>query len=189
MLASFLVLRSLTLARLREKPSIGNSKAQNQKQSGILTEFRSVWTMHSLQMASLILMRRRYSHIPLSLLYSSLNKLFLLVLLAIWRPAAVATSAASEPLSPQYNASFMVSNPILLSALELLDDDKLNREWVLRNILGGMAAGFGLRSAYRYLFADLVTEITFSCTRLSPDLHDDNHLDWLGCQNRARYSR
>lgn len=33
----------------------------------------------------------------------------------------------------------------MVGALEILDDDKLDREWVVRNILGGMAAGFGLR--------------------------------------------
>lgn len=27
----------------------------------------------------------------------------------------------------------------------LLDDDKLDRNWIIRNILGGMSAGFGLR--------------------------------------------
>lgn len=31
------------------------------------------------------------------------------------------------------------------SALEILDDDTLDREWVVRNVLGGMAAGFELR--------------------------------------------
>lgn len=30
----------------------------------------------------------------------------------------------------------------------MLDEDKLDREWVVRNILGGMAAGFGLRGEY-----------------------------------------
>ncbi|EJD02989.1 uncharacterized protein FOMMEDRAFT_156347 [Fomitiporia mediterranea MF3/22] len=29
--------------------------------------------------------------------------------------------------------------------LEILDDDKLDREWVVRNVLDGMAAGFGLQ--------------------------------------------
>lgn len=33
----------------------------------------------------------------------------------------------------------------MLSALEIWDEDKLDREWVVRNVLGGMAAGFGLR--------------------------------------------
>lgn len=37
------------------------------------------------------------------------------------------------------------SHPFLVNAVEALDEDKLDREWVIRNILGGMAAGFGLR--------------------------------------------
>lgn len=27
----------------------------------------------------------------------------------------------------------------------MLDDEKLDREWIVRNVLGGMSAGFGLR--------------------------------------------
>lgn len=34
---------------------------------------------------------------------------------------------------------------MVIGALEILDDDKLDREWIVRNVLGGMAAGFGLR--------------------------------------------
>ena len=41
-------------------------------------------------------------------------------------------------------------NWLLHSALGLLDEDKLDSEWVVRNLLGGMAAGFGLRGLYRY---------------------------------------
>jgi lambda repressor-like predicted transcriptional regulator len=35
----------------------------------------------------------------------------------------------------------------------ILDDDIFDREWVVRNVLGGMAAGFGLRGPHapRYL--------------------------------------
>ncbi|KAJ7760635.1 Arv1-like family-domain-containing protein [Mycena maculata] len=58
----------------------------------------------------------RFSLIPLTLFYSSLTKLFLLFLLTIWRP------------SPSSSA--------------FLD---LDREWVMRNMLGGMSATFGLR--------------------------------------------
>ncbi|KAJ7284402.1 Arv1-like family-domain-containing protein [Mycena rebaudengoi] len=65
----------------------------------------------------------RFSLIPLTLLYSSLTKLFLLFLLTIWRPA-------SAPLRP---------NPYAF------DDDVMDREWIVRNVLGGMSAGFGLR--------------------------------------------
>jgi lipid intermediate transporter len=35
--------------------------------------------------------------------------------------------------------------------LETLDDDKLDREWIVRNILGGMSAGFGLRGKFSLL--------------------------------------
>jgi hypothetical protein len=34
---------------------------------------------------------------------------------------------------------------MIIKALEIFDDDKLDKEWVVRNVLGGMAAGFGLR--------------------------------------------
>lgn len=99
---------------------------------------------------------RRYSHIPLTLLYSSLTKLFLLFCLSVWRPDATRHGSASEgsggdgssggwsrpPLHPNATA---FSHPLVVRALELLDEDKLDREWVVRNVLGGMAAGFGLR--------------------------------------------
>ena len=39
----------------------------------------------------------------------------------------------------------ILAHPIINSALEILDDDKLDKEWVIRNLLGEMAAGFGLR--------------------------------------------
>ncbi|KAI0787744.1 Arv1-domain-containing protein [Fomes fomentarius] len=98
----------------------------------------------------------RYSHIPLTLLYSSLTKLFLLFCLSVWRPDAARHGSASEggrgdgssggwsrpPLHPNATA---FSHPLVVRALELLDEDKLDREWVVRNVLGGMAAGFGLR--------------------------------------------
>ncbi|KAI0714284.1 Arv1-domain-containing protein [Cerioporus squamosus] len=83
----------------------------------------------------------RFSHIPLTLLYSSLTKLFLLFCLSIWRPDG-AKSRAPSGLHP--NAT-VFTHPLILAALELLDEDKLDREWVVRNVLGGMAAGFGLR--------------------------------------------
>lgn len=91
----------------------------------------------------------RYSHIPLTLFYSSLTKLFLLFLLTIWRPVAQTTPSATRPLAPQYNASHIFTNPIILGAMEILDEDKLDREWVVRNVLGGMAAGFGLRGTHK----------------------------------------
>ncbi|KAJ7503544.1 Arv1-domain-containing protein [Mycena galericulata] len=65
----------------------------------------------------------RFSLIPLTLFYSSLTKLFLLFLLTIWRPS----TSSGSPAAPY---------------LPLGDMD---REWIVRNVLGGMSAGFGLR--------------------------------------------
>ncbi|KAF8589895.1 Arv1-domain-containing protein [Ramaria rubella] len=78
----------------------------------------------------------RASHVPLTLLYSSVTKLFLLLMLSIWRPENTVSTPTSWTI---YSSSF------LNTALELLDEDKLDRQWVVRNVLGGMAAGFGLR--------------------------------------------
>lgn len=82
----------------------------------------------------------RTSLIPLSVLYSSFTKYFLLFLLTIWRPSA--SKIGGEPYrygGPPYE------NSLVVRALEVWDEDKLDREWVVRNVLGGMAAGFGLR--------------------------------------------
>ncbi|EKM57803.1 uncharacterized protein PHACADRAFT_158843 [Phanerochaete carnosa HHB-10118-sp] len=114
-LASFIVLHALDWLR-----SHGDAQAP----SGLRTQFRC-------------------SHIPLTILYSSLNKFFLLFLLTIWRPNSQSSSADS--LQSQYNATNLLSHPMLRGALEMLDDDKLDREWIIRNVLGGMATGFGLR--------------------------------------------
>ena len=92
----------------------------------------------------------RFSHIPLTLLYSSLTKLFLLFCLSIWRPDTAAKpqpagGGAHAPLAPLHPNATAFSHPLVARALALLDEDRLDREWVVRNVLGGMAAGFGLR--------------------------------------------
>ncbi|KAI1797183.1 Arv1-domain-containing protein [Ganoderma leucocontextum] len=87
----------------------------------------------------------RFSHIPLTLFYSSLTKLFLLFCLSIWRPDAAATHRA--PLAPLHPSATAFPHALVVRALGLLDEDTLDREWVVRNVLGGMAAGFGLRVA------------------------------------------
>ncbi|KAF7327376.1 hypothetical protein MKEN_00315200 [Mycena kentingensis (nom. inval.)] len=69
----------------------------------------------------------RFSLIPLTLFYSSLTKLFLLFLLTIWRP-----SGDGPPLRWPFG-------------LQIFSDEDIDREWVVRNVLGGMSAGFGLR--------------------------------------------
>ncbi|KAI0661672.1 Arv1-domain-containing protein [Cubamyces menziesii] len=87
----------------------------------------------------------RYSHIPLTLFYSSLTKLFLLFCLSIWRPDATKTGLATHARPHLHPNATTFTHPVVVRALELLDEDKLDREWVVRNVLGGMAAGFGLR--------------------------------------------
>ncbi|KAF8896685.1 hypothetical protein BD779DRAFT_1608800 [Infundibulicybe gibba] len=82
----------------------------------------------------------RFSLIPLALFYSSLTKLFLLFFLTIWRPS----TQPSRPLAWDPDGIYQASTQ-LKAALSILDDDKLDREWVIRNVLGGMSAGFGLR--------------------------------------------
>lgn len=47
-------------------------------------------------------------------------------------------------------------NPLIVRALEMWDEDKLDREWIVRNILGGMAAGFGLRGKEILFSRDLL---------------------------------
>ncbi|KAI0749311.1 Arv1-domain-containing protein [Daedaleopsis nitida] len=93
----------------------------------------------------------RYSHIPLTLLYSSLTKLFLLFCLSIWRPDASNAAHGYESGRLGHGNGNGGGNgngtwhPLAARALALLDEDTLDREWVVRNVLGGMAAGFGLR--------------------------------------------
>ncbi|KAF9460332.1 Arv1-like family-domain-containing protein [Collybia nuda] len=84
----------------------------------------------------------RFSLIPLTLFYSSLTKLFLLFLLTIWRPTSTPTQ---NPTTPSLWDGTMTPSQYLTRAYEILDDDKIDREWVIRNVLGGMSAGFGLR--------------------------------------------
>src|SRR5882762_3932301 len=85
----------------------------------------------------------RYSLIPLTIFYSSLTKLFLLFLLSIWRP----NPPEPHPIRHSWNGT-LYDNAFILNALSILDEDKLDREWVARNVLGGMATGFGLRGTY-----------------------------------------
>ncbi|KAJ8463866.1 hypothetical protein ONZ45_g17433 [Pleurotus djamor] len=81
----------------------------------------------------------RFSLVPLALFYSSLTKFFLLFLLAIWQPS-------TAPIRPSKNVlDGWIDVPLISSVTQLLDDDKIDRAWVIRNVLGGMSAGFGLR--------------------------------------------
>lgn len=124
------------------------------------------------------------SHIPLAILYSSFTKSFLLFLLTIWRPSL------SLPGNGPYRFDTAYKNPWILGALEIWDEDKLDREWVVRNVLGGLAAGFGLRgislspSHNRPRLA--YSECTHSRVGLSSRVHNHGHSCWMGGQDCCR---
>lgn len=54
----------------------------------------------------------------------------------------------------------LFAHEVIQTGLELLDDEKLDREWIVRNVLGGMAAGFGLRGTK-------VTSSKYGCAGLT----------------------
>ena len=122
----------------------------------------------------------------MTLLYSSLSKLFLLFLLSIWKPS---TTNSTQVFTERAKGTIL-AHPVINSALEILDDDKLDKEWVIRNILGGMASGFGLRGvSFRLLLHAwlcvrmLIISILYSCTRLSSFVHDCYHPGGVGGQD------
>ncbi|KAL1707982.1 Arv1-domain-containing protein [Schizophyllum commune] len=83
----------------------------------------------------------RCSLVPLTLFYSSLTKLFLLFMLTIWKPSPAGPASDYAIGLPEVLRSKDGARQIF----HLLDDDRIDREWVVRNVLGGMSAGFGLR--------------------------------------------
>jgi lipid intermediate transporter len=95
----------------------------------------------------------RLSHVPLTLLYSSLTKLFLLLLLALWKPSKIPSTRAFAQVNGTDTGLYqeLMSHEYTRRALEMLDDDKLDREWIVRNVLGGLSAGFGLRGEHAVL--------------------------------------
>ncbi|KAH9068371.1 Arv1-domain-containing protein [Lactarius deliciosus] len=78
----------------------------------------------------------RYSHISLCLLYSSFTKFMLLAVLSVWG------SQVQKDVPPP---TYVYKMPLDSQLWHLLDDDVLDRTWLVRNLLGGMSAGFGLR--------------------------------------------
>lgn len=99
----------------------------------------------------------KLSLVPLTLFYSSLTKLFLLFLLTIWTPISPTASSLQPSVQSEIPTDWLhefISNPmstlpvILSEFSRVLDDDKIDREWIIRNILGGMSAGFGLRGQF-----------------------------------------
>jgi len=82
--------------------------------------------------------------VPLSLFYSSIPKLFLLSLLTIWGPTSSRTLSSGDGPPLGWLPQMSDDNPLKF-VLKFLNDDILDREWLVRNLLGGMSAGFGLR--------------------------------------------
>ena len=124
------------------------------------------------------------SHVPLTLFYSSVTKLFLLFLLVIWRPSM---HSGSKSLYRSRHGDVWADNWLMSSALGLLDEDKLDSEWVVRNLLGGMAAGFGLRgmhwTALQYLkFTDYSLN-RISGVRYPSNIHNRDSPMRLGCKD------
>ncbi|KAF9238537.1 Arv1-like family-domain-containing protein [Melanogaster broomeanus] len=104
-----------------------------------LSDWIQTWKFIRTSEISGVRQQFRMSLIPLTILYSSFTKYFLLFLLTIWRPSA------TLPGGTLYQFDVPYENPFIVRALEIWDEDRLDREWVVRNVLGGMAAGFGLR--------------------------------------------
>lgn len=95
----------------------------------------------------------RASHVPLTVLYSSFTKLFLLLLLSIWQSSTLPSSHVPNSDTPAHVLrsslpAFLDNHALVRVLLEAFDDDNLDREWVVRNLIGGMAAGFGLRGEF-----------------------------------------
>jgi hypothetical protein len=115
-----------------------------------LVDWLRTWRTQS-RTPSAVRQEFRLSLIPLTLFYSSLTKYFLLLLLTIWLPASSSkTPPISQPL-PSWAEKVLPNNELAYWAFQLLDDDKLDREWLVRNVLGGMSAGFGLRGESAFL--------------------------------------
>lgn len=53
--------------------------------------------------------------------------------------------------------NILPNNEFAHAAVKILDDDRLDREWVVRNVLGGMSAGFGLRGMNYALVLNRIT--------------------------------
>lgn len=93
----------------------------------------------------------RTTQISLSILYSSFAKLFLLLLLVIADPGSSGTGSwqtAWRERPPHFlsNTTLHIhTKDTLWNVYTSLDDDRIDRPWIVNTIVGGMSAGFGLR--------------------------------------------
>ncbi|RXW25563.1 hypothetical protein EST38_g354 [Candolleomyces aberdarensis] len=109
-----------------------------------LVDWLQTWRTQS-RTPSAVRQEFRLSLIPLTLFYSSLTKYFLLLLLTIWLPASSSKPPPTNQPLPSWADKVLPNNELAYWAFQSLDDDQLDREWLVRNVLGGMSAGFGLR--------------------------------------------
>ncbi|KIO28718.1 hypothetical protein M407DRAFT_178895 [Tulasnella calospora MUT 4182] len=103
-----------------------------------VAQFVTKWRHKNIQDGPQAASDFRLPQIPLALLYASLTKFFLLFLLSIWPPMQSTTLSLKAP-------PYLVDYPLMMYVWNMFDDLVLDREWLVRNLLGGMAAGFGLR--------------------------------------------
>jgi hypothetical protein len=70
----------------------------------------------------------------------------------------------------------------------MIDDDKLDREWAIRNVLGGMSAGFGLRGMLPDAASccGFITDGENSNTGHTSHLHVHNHYCRVESQDDGR---
>lgn len=129
-LASILVLTVLDwVARWQKRPKPLSSIRQQLRHVLLFSTFTSAYGKRT----------PRYSHISLCLLYSSFTKFMLLAVLSVWVPQV------QKNIPP---STYMHKMPLDSPLWHLLDDNILDRTWLVRNLLGGMSAGFGLRGVF-----------------------------------------
>ena len=148
---------------------------------------------HRWWLISFFFFEYRPSLISLSLFYSSLTKLFLLFLLTIWLPTPTSTIPKPENPLPEWTKHLQWANSnrdLLTHVLQILDDDKLDREWIVRNILGGMSAGFCLRGKFclfEFFLSSHTTRSMFFFVCSDPGhpsaLHHHHNSYWMDSKN------
>lgn len=85
--------------------------------------------------------------ISLAIFYSSFAKLFLLLLLVIADPVPQSSSTFSS-LPVDFLSGIHLSDDnrkAVWNVYTFLDDDRIDRPWIVNTVVGGMSAGFGLR--------------------------------------------
>ena len=70
----------------------------------------------------------------------------LLAVLSVWG------SQVQKGIPPP---NYVYKMPLDSQLWHLLDDDVLDRTWLVRNLLGGISAGFGLRGVLSYFLLGL----------------------------------